>query len=814
MFSSEKKSGEFCPRSSEDISNGKSSYYVWFLGSKESRGLRGAEYIRPVVRQLLDRNADVKLTLQVSGKGLKIVQTPEKIKRRSISVPFSHNDSVKQFVPHSSITSVYQSSAPHDDVVSCILLLSTPGTDCPLFVHSYRCDSSETAALLTGQLQSLVDKPENLAKFDEIEAKLVDKGLLPGPSRDKFKRAGSSSSKIGSDGRSLGRSSDSGTSELSPSGPPTTVQSEKLVTLYDSLAAELREKLNSKGKHAPLLLPPRDYDTMHRSKGNLTQIEARKALNPAIVGETGINGSDHSSGIGSGGNSSPLRDSPPQMERFSSDDDWPELREHSDNEAKSHDIHEPLVSIQPYLERNHHDSPAKSSPIRSPPNLSDPKRSSQGGNTKLATVTRKNSFQEIQKKFISLERKQKQVGGKPIEEKLIKPSEIKQKSKMLSSNKGNAISSGIAPSSSLKEDDSAHWPKTDRDTGYNSRDKSRTRDFDSSPQESMKANKKLENYLSQHQEKYDHEESSHRAKVTRQASKCSGLMAPQFERSMEAVGEFEKVWSWADDPNNVPLTRELSPEFRRDKSPPRSRNRVLSPVEQRKSRARSPEFHKAARGMSSPAELRKVYNRDHHHHHHLSSEGQARGMAVPPHFQGHGFAGRRAMSPEVARRNSRSGLNSEPFRPVLRREKTSVFDNRYPSLDARSDKRKTLYELQEDVSRCDLRRRSYHELNNPELLLAQQPMPVSRGGGHNFQHSGKKMKESVMKKQYPQVVAAMPPPPHWNPHEMARGHFYSPHHMGPPPPQLHPHMMGRHGHPGPPPPGHSGRFAMGPMRHY
>ena len=67
---------------------------------------------------------------------------------------------------------------------------------------------------------------------------------------------------------------------LSQGGPP-----EKLVTLYDSLAAELREKLNGGGgKHAPLLLPPRDYDTMHRGKGNLTGIEKRRALNPAIVG--------------------------------------------------------------------------------------------------------------------------------------------------------------------------------------------------------------------------------------------------------------------------------------------------------------------------------------------------------------------------------------------------------------------------------------------------------------------------------------------------------------------------------------------------
>jgi hypothetical protein len=44
--------------------------------------------------------------------------------------------------------------------------------------------------------------------------------------------------------------------------------------LYDSLAAELRAKLN--GKSTPLLLPPKDYDTVHRSKGNFTAMELRR----------------------------------------------------------------------------------------------------------------------------------------------------------------------------------------------------------------------------------------------------------------------------------------------------------------------------------------------------------------------------------------------------------------------------------------------------------------------------------------------------------------------------------------------------------
>ena len=65
---------------------------------------------------------------------------------------------------------------------------------------------------------------------------------------------------LGSDGRSVGRGSDSGAgsdkgSQLNPS--------ERMAGMYDSLAAELREKLAGR---EPLLLPPRDYDTMHRNQ--------------------------------------------------------------------------------------------------------------------------------------------------------------------------------------------------------------------------------------------------------------------------------------------------------------------------------------------------------------------------------------------------------------------------------------------------------------------------------------------------------------------------------------------------------------------
>ena len=311
MFSSDKTVSAFYTRPAEE-SNSKSSYYVWFLGSRESKGLRGPEYIRPAVRQLLEKSSDnVKLTLQVSAKGLKIVQTPEKSKKKlllesgpgGLASSSSGDAAIKQFVPHSSITCVYQSDPPHDDVVSCILLVShSVSSNCPLYVHSFRCDSQETAEHLKAQLQALVDKPENQAKFEEIEQRLVEKGLLPGQRRAHSRS--NASSKIGSDGRSLGRSSDSGSggSDLSNPVPP---QEKQIVTLHDSLAAELREKLQKTkvGKTAPLLLPPRDYDTMHRGRGNLHDIDERRALNPAIVGEVAKEAAKEAAKIAAAGKS-------------------------------------------------------------------------------------------------------------------------------------------------------------------------------------------------------------------------------------------------------------------------------------------------------------------------------------------------------------------------------------------------------------------------------------------------------------------------------------------------------------------------------
>lgn len=55
----------------------KASYYVWFLGAEEAKGLRGTRVINSVLPYLIDRSRGqepLKVTLQVSHKGIKILQ--------------------------------------------------------------------------------------------------------------------------------------------------------------------------------------------------------------------------------------------------------------------------------------------------------------------------------------------------------------------------------------------------------------------------------------------------------------------------------------------------------------------------------------------------------------------------------------------------------------------------------------------------------------------------------------------------------------------------------------------------------------------
>ena len=381
----------------------KSSYYVWFLGAKEAKGLRGEEFVLPVMHQLLDQERMIepsKVTIQVSNKGLKIIQNVPKRSAKHDHVSIGHHvvvsssagssptnqktEQIKHLIPHESITTVVQ----EEDMVCCLLLIFNPVTKCPVHVHGYRCDSIETACALTESLQILIDRPENQKKFSEIEKRLAlrsaliaqkasasssllsasltgmkapggahhphhhreqpaGKGMLSSPHR---RSQGGSSS----DGRSSTRTQGSdGTEEsncfhimknmkqqamhssllpssssaqqqhlISSSGGQRMCRKESFLNmsnaamrhhrmelkhvtrdsrsaaqelddeeaedllqkehLFESLAHELKVKLNPSA--GPILLPPRDYDTISRGRGNLNGIEERKSTNQQIVG--------------------------------------------------------------------------------------------------------------------------------------------------------------------------------------------------------------------------------------------------------------------------------------------------------------------------------------------------------------------------------------------------------------------------------------------------------------------------------------------------------------------------------------------------
>ncbi|XP_018349209.1 PREDICTED: uncharacterized protein LOC108752680 [Trachymyrmex septentrionalis] len=286
-------------RGSKDVK--KSFYYVWYLGAREAKGV---DAMPGAIAYLLERERlqePFKVTLQVSNKGLKIIQT--------VHPGGSTRSAVKHLVPGHAVLAAVQ----REDVVAATLLLPNPATNNPVHVHAYRCDSVETAELLGGQLKTLASHTDNLARVTASEGRIR--------------------SNLGSDGRSTRESESSeGSGELRHDPVQTT-------TIYESLAAELRAKLGrgNSGDNdvGPILLPPRDYDTVHRHHGNLAGIEFRRCLNQTIVGgstvDRGGTRSAASSGIGSDSAATPppyqthhpLGQRPSRPSRdSSSDDDW------------------------------------------------------------------------------------------------------------------------------------------------------------------------------------------------------------------------------------------------------------------------------------------------------------------------------------------------------------------------------------------------------------------------------------------------------------------------------------------------------------
>ena len=284
----------------------------------------------------------------------------------------------------------------------------------------------------------------------------------------------------------------------------------------------------------------------------------------------------------------------------------------------------------------------------------------------------------------------------------------------------------------------SRWPKSDRDTGYvsrYSRDKSRSRDFDESPPSArpnifVKSGKKsspdgklqskrLSRFLSREtleSDGYDHieefeEVEKQRTKVKRQPSRTS--LKLDFLRS----GSRDKSQETEDDchPCHPPLEPTAGAHrrgfLRREMTELDLKGYMQSKAGQiEPSSGFSRKYNSPLWAMPGPGARDRAMSPGRYKYHDQDDSARFPSTKVlVPEFRG--APGPRGMPPE----------------------------NRYPSLDLRNEKRKSMYEgagavlsrRQYPEPNTDYRRRSYHELSDVDKL--------DHAGARNFQHSGRKL---------------------------------------------------------------------------
>ncbi|CAG5116360.1 unnamed protein product [Candidula unifasciata] len=273
---------------SKDSGGNKSQFYVEFLGWMECRGLRGYGYTEPIIRELRRRHRKMdsapKLTIQVSKKDIKITQELEERRNKGIKkITFPT-------IPSRDVTFVHQASQPDtgapDDIVACIFLGYMPRTQRYVHVHVYRFDEARTATLFVSQMSQIVES--NMDHIQEAELKLASKGEIDDP---KYVPPANTIQFHANDS-AVGSTASTYSNDESPTFGSDEIE-EDLQSLadvqpFDSVASELKHRLHM--GDAPLLLPPKDYDTISRAHGNLEHINARRCMNLNIIGSSAFKG--------------------------------------------------------------------------------------------------------------------------------------------------------------------------------------------------------------------------------------------------------------------------------------------------------------------------------------------------------------------------------------------------------------------------------------------------------------------------------------------------------------------------------------------
>lgn len=119
----------------------KASYYVWFLGAEEARALRGSRTLLTAIPYVVDRSQEIepiKVTLQVSHKGMKIVQVNNNLIILNRTERSSFHNLHFSFITLLSLARIYEIENQKFSSVSYSLFISF----CYFIVNDFRVHQS------------------------------------------------------------------------------------------------------------------------------------------------------------------------------------------------------------------------------------------------------------------------------------------------------------------------------------------------------------------------------------------------------------------------------------------------------------------------------------------------------------------------------------------------------------------------------------------------------------------------------------------------------------------------------------------------
>lgn len=301
-------------------------FYVEYLGWKETRGLHGSQYVDPVVEKLLTRQQAARtlhrMTIKVNKEELQIFQhvTGSNGKPQKIKYPAQQMCDVSY---------VSQCAPRYKDVVGCIFLGYNSKTHCAAHVHSYRFDSADTATIFVKLVNSIIARPEYRQRVEGMERDLFRVGHVT-VGMGHHEHDG-----MGSDGGSYGSHSPNSSDSGLPRNYPTAdqalkarkdihivkrTQSDKRAEpskLFGTVQDELSHKLTMQQKQEmPILLPPKDYDTIVRRYGHLSiraKVKQRSVIGADSVFKAGPHSTNNTS---SDGNNNPSKTQKVRIQSF------------------------------------------------------------------------------------------------------------------------------------------------------------------------------------------------------------------------------------------------------------------------------------------------------------------------------------------------------------------------------------------------------------------------------------------------------------------------------------------------------------------